>query len=290
MSVTAKTASAGLSILFLLFLGSWHGYSQEVSPAPTETVADANGWATTPQGITIRMVGIAHWTNKGQLWWGMNGRRYSGASIVDHDSLEQFQKEAGTTSQQPCVLFMTINAPAASSIGLTYELLSKERIPSSSYATYLIINPWLDNYRKSGNYDYIIRANLPPSQSIGIVRIGIASGQWQSSTRVHGTGKDSSIQVKDHKALLTLKKDSNGEVYIEAKGDIKDNQRRLVIFSKKGKPVSVEVQSDGWPSLSIWRTGIRPLVHLQDIREIRIEERPYEWVEFPNVHFEPEMK
>ena len=145
-----------------------------------------------------------------------------------------------------------------------------------------------------------IDLKLPPSEKMITYRFGIASGKWQT---VKSVSKDDVIpqgstflpasaggfdpRLELSPTLSLVFRDSAGgyrtQPLLSSPLPLGDEARRVIAFDREGREVPLGDDQTGYSTQGLDITGEK----LAQIKEFRIQTRPYEWAEFKGVAVQP---
>lgn len=151
-----------------------------------------------------------------------------------------------------------------------------------------------------------------PGIAFGDVRVGVATGAWQVAGRrsvqirqLPSIPKNKSgspqtgltVVLSDHPTLQILSRGAAPIPLVDR--PLGKVAKRVVAITKDGKSHPMVEGGGGGQGTSIfwlparhgeWTEAYNPDFLASDVKEIQIQTRPYEWVEFKNVPLKPKMK
>ena len=284
-------AALGLSLVSLVSLSVVRPAVrvQEISLASPRTVPASVANDVKIAGIIENeIVGGRKLEQTKSRWWDQSGLRLSAPLF---DPSETLDKMGPIPNQR--FLSIAFRLPVGSRAAtFTYDLgtvefsLSKSlrsgKIKGQANWTEGQLNPNTDGTR-------VITARFPATFTTANLRVGVANGTW--STMYSDTGQGQSISNPSEPGGRTtfisnpMIETRSGLVITVTTGGVKDDVR-IVVVDRKNQillPESLDENSGGGISQI---TGHFALP-LKQLKEFRIQTRPFAWTEFKNVALQP---
>ncbi len=275
------------------------------APLPHGTIAAPSSQEVTlSNGIQVKLLGFAQNPSRNAPWSTPNGRAgikspYLSADETDNGGSDLHREFAvyldGLRLQAGDVHFAAMPAPRVLGGGASCNVVS---------------------YERHGN-DFSLRslqaivASFPDTKQgsqTGAFLFGVASGSWQTATtkRFMKDGNTSSSWTSGATILISASRDRNRPLIVSVADDVNsDMETRIVAVDQHGvshKPElldaggSVTTSFSGVHSLdealrsyhNIYQSLVTfPGLPLRNVREVRFQTRPYQWVLFKNLALYP---
>ena len=270
-----------------------------------QPAAPATYQKTFASGITLSIDALTRLSAAGGEWWHPDGTPLSGP-VAGRE--EQAALKSWSPEQHPRALLFTAAAPRDLSYSEAVQFLidGKPIAPLNS----LDFAQRIQKGRPSPSSRY---QDFPAGAASCSLRYGIAAGPWTTAAvrKVHFT--PTSLQNRGGDA----DKDYNGDVSLEISKqsilvyndvdgvlrqqaftaqplgevarqivavDASGNQTPLVVTGSTGRDMSII--SLAFSDHSVLH-DYNPKINLAEIRELRLQTRPYEWVQFDNIALQP---
>jgi beta-lactamase regulating signal transducer with metallopeptidase domain len=241
--------------------------------------------ATLPNGVTVELVGVTnHYIQSErpakQIWWGPSGKilekmpytKLGLSATTDYRNLNyEFAIRLDGRGENTYA--------AETSLGRS---LGFPKVPKSK------TNESLPNMRA-------FIGEFRKEDKEGNIRFGVAAGGWQEVEvwRDGWTGGEA-YNVSTHSESSVVyewpRQDGN-KVVIEVTHTLANEDRRLLIVDKDGK---IHI-GDGRKFVGEGAGIVRDIYYFhnfnrKDMKVLKFEKRPYEWVEFENISLQPSVK
>lgn len=236
--------------------------------ATTQAVGD---WKVTlPSGVTVEMIGVSENPSDGKPWWGPEGspllqRPYThlGASVTPGPDRRgnEFAVRLGNLPKED--------------VGIRWEF-----DPPTSYAGGGIHGGDAVTQLRA------IAAQVPSSQSVITVKLGVAAGTWTTLAKATGSGSSSSGRGNVAVSFSPTHEDVNA-VVVTVAHNVADQDIRVVAVDVSGRELKPGRSTTGGAGNIRQLTCTFYNVKLSDIKEFRLQSRPYEWATFKNVALRP---
>jgi beta-lactamase regulating signal transducer with metallopeptidase domain/tetratricopeptide (TPR) repeat protein len=243
--------------------------------------------ATLPNGVTVKLIGVCEHPSEGKQWWWPDGTALEKAPYVSRkgkpivNSNEEFNRLieiavglSGTDLQDVSLYCKVLGATRTSVNGVDIEGLKS------------------------------IACEVSKLTSSGQVNVGVATGWWETID-VRKAIIEEKIEEK-----VNVRNLSPGHWFLENNGGFiswdvpleKDGKASIKVAHSYGEYDSRVVARDrnGNLLISSWSSGggadaihtteYKFPVKLAGIDEFQLQMRPYQWVEFKNVSFQPSLK
>jgi len=233
--------------------------------------------ATLPNGATVELVGVCEHPSKGKQWWRPDGV----ALDTGYCKLAKDYVETPENYQHYCF---------AARLSGQEDVNVSWNIPGGN-ETRFAHHPEDTAGKKQTNIEAFFAA-LPQDRKTTVVSLGIAAIPWETISTIK---ENQGVSIGFHKA---------GEYTIEQpiehpggrSSDVKmvhsfDRHKyaiRIVAVTKSGSMLTSSVNSTGGQHLTTMYH--RYPIPLKQIKEFRLQLRPYNWVEFQNVSLKPNFK
>jgi serine/threonine protein kinase len=244
-----------------------------------ETVAQAPFIARLPQGA-VELVALSYYPSTNELWWAPDGRPAKEGPFVTKASGNS------TADFQMFAMVARLRDVPADASKPVWKLE-----PRNSWAEGKVISGSAGN---TGNLA-MISAKLPRPTQTANVKIGIASGAWETIAKAQARAISPSPQPSAHGEVVFLTPSAKDDsLRLTATHTIKDMELRLVAVEADGtEHVGSDVEqmlSDTMGNTTVTFAGLSLNRAIQRHVEFRFQVRPYRWVEFRNVSLEPGRK
>jgi hypothetical protein len=259
-----------------------------------ENIPTASGnLAQIPTGVLLRLAGISHGTDKGQQWWGSDGHVFNGQVSVHGDFFETQKVNDKAHGLKPCVVVVAFDTTIKEDLGYTAHFLSyAAQIRSSDGKGWTAFRYSMTGsptvWHGQRHSDFEVGFSVPEAITVGTLRVGVASTPWkQTATFKRQTGKIA-MEFRDGATQFSLSKKPDGTVILTWEGDTMDMQRRLIILDQSGHTYPVDIDSrptSAKPGMNGMEFDAR--LRFENIKEVRLQERPYEWIDFAGIPLEP---
>ena len=224
-------------------------------------------------GITVELIGVSEHPSAGKPWWRPDGKPLGQAPYA--------RLSPGTLAQRGNV---------AREFAVRLTNLPQERIgsrwstnPRGSYAVRSPVTVGGDPLPELRGLAVIV----PAGQDHMTVKYGVAAGSWTTVATSGAVGSSSSshehVSVSFSKAI-----EKDGTVIVVIAHNATDQDIRVVAMDKAGTEIRTGSYSSGSAGGVNQITCTFANVSLDDIKEFRVQVRPYEWAEFRNVSVRPE--
>ena len=238
-------------------------------PSPSESSAPKPGW---PPGITVQITGVGG----AEGWWNADG-----SPMPNPPPPVSGEQPALNEPMHRAFLVRVVNQTSAV-CGLICEVAQPAefnwRVPPG---------------RQAGPGDKVLldfSAYLPEASFFTTLRIGVSSGPWEDLARntYDNSGKEERPAKNDAAVLLNARDTSEGLRIGSVDHRTKD-ELRIVAIAKDGRLIEPKLHVSGHADeRSLWATF--PDLSLRQIREIKLQHRPYVFVEFHGVATQPSDK
>ena len=268
----------------------WANSEQHVDPNTTEAAVDVAAHPGGPwigrlkNGVTVELIGVGEQDNK--TWWKPDGSPLAEApcEITDRSS-------SSDKTEIIRLFFASVKNRPSEPVGMKYE------VEPSSFMTSIAVK---QHGRRATNFAEFMAfgAGLSGNERVAVVRCGIAAGPWTEplaawtpDRQSHGRASDLSQPIEAKDGVVIVASDSlTDELHVIA---VCNDGRELVARLECDIDQSVtETPPGGVPRTQRRRVTRATFAGtaLKQIREIKLQGRPYEWVEFRNVSLNPGHK
>lgn len=254
--------------------------------------------ATFSSGVTVELAGVSESPSEGKPWWRPNGSPLAHAP-KHYPPASEIPKIAQPGRE--FALRLT-DVPFSHPQGDFDALIRIDPLPAPPPGGGLTGGIWVSqqmppdfgkplNRSQSQALKYselrVAIQSFPGTQDHATIKAGLPAGPWATIV-ANGTNAGMSVQRPDCEVSFAAPAESNNAVSIDVAHNIPpDRQVRVVAALVDGK----EVVGDRNPEVS---TGhVRQITQsfkdlsIKDVKEFRLQTRPYEWVEFRNVSLRP---
>lgn len=224
-------------------------------------------------GETVELIGISTHPAGPKTWWRPDGRSLDrppfdelGSSTFPDEKhkarLFAIRISGGRAAQSPAVSW-TISDSSSTGISHPPRLEGKPAEPGVYGAT----------------------ASLPRGAPMCTVRVGVAGDEWQTEATSTGRGTQATGTSQGGIVFAKARAIARGTAVVVAHS-LSGVDIRIVAVDGDGKehgPASASAASSGGTQLHDLEFSLPP----DGIREIRLQTRPYQWVEFRDVPLDP---
>ncbi len=255
------------------------------SPTSKASQVDASGsdhpaapqpaklWGVTlPDGVTVEMIGVSENPSDGRPWWRPDGsslsqRPYShlGASVTPG---------AGERGNELAIRLT--NLPKED-VGTKWEF-----VPPTSYAGG---GPVVEKGDAIPQL-LAIAAITRTSQDAITVKLGVAAGAWTTLAEASGSGS-SSRSRGNVVVLFSPAHEEDNIVVVSVAHNVEGRDVRVIAVDIGGKELKPIRSITGGAGNVHQLTCTFDKVRLSNVKEFRLQARPYEWAEFKNVSLTP---
>lgn len=239
-----------------------------------------------PGHVIVRLTAISDRPWNRTRWWDANG-----APLANPPTGITFSKtRSSATDQSLTLVFHVLSAPLRQELSLAgwddpRRLRSGSRI---KIATAILF--------ADGQPTMAILSIAPASPGDGTVRVGVAAGAWRTAAmvgtrlgRAHSKGgiafskgmaqSPAALPVQPHKGFGAVS-------VIDHLGDV---ARRVVAVDRKGNQTVLTREAASPDIDKVVHCGVylAPNDLLKNLKELRLQTRPYSWAEFQNVRLKP---
>lgn len=263
-----------------------------------------NGKASLPGSVTVELLGIAATNAEAKTpvqWWLPDGT----STAAPYDLTNAFRvKDSETDHRIQRIFAVRISGVAEENPDTVRELLLEDKNKPGQRKVIDSYGEVYENHLKAqrnSSYtvtrtDYFGTASLPER---GLFRYGVALGAWHDLATADPTLKTVGITVTSARVQFKktinrayIMKLPNGKQTTGAAIETQDNQgrvaRRLIAITRQGKTIKIENMFYGPEgAMTPYTCLIPPDLNLKDVREFRLQTRPYTWAEFPDVALHP---
>jgi RNA polymerase sigma factor (sigma-70 family) len=243
----------------------------EAPPKPMRPSKERSRWVyTLPNGGTIEVIGVSTHPSGPNTWWGPDG------SPLDQPPCDPSNTSLATNEKTMvrAIVARVSNLPPDANAGWWIDQ-AKSGSGGTAVRDHKIV-PGLG----------IVVVELPKDLATGTIRFSAATGPWQTVATLNGfagagSAHDNSPNYISGKAIATQRGTT-----LTVTHDIQDDATRLVAVDRDGKE---------HPSLDGAGVGLKGFTQLEaefdlspeEFREYRLQQRPYERMEIPNIALEP---
>ncbi|MFB0524228.1 MAG: CARDB domain-containing protein, partial [Phycisphaerae bacterium] len=218
-------------------------------------------------GVTVELVGVCDWPEEGRRCWQPNGLALGKLLYV-----EKKHKEGKYG------FIVKVNGPDG--VNFTWNIEGC----ASRWGSQLVLD---ENGNQVKGYQAAITNGFGGRRSTN-VRVGIASGSWQTVISHNGRGMTT---TGGKNILFSQAFETEDFVGITASSPWhKDHAERIVAISKDGRIHTTgsigSVASGEIDQMTAKFYGLR----LDEIAEFQFQTRPYQWITFKNVSLQPGLK
>ena len=273
-----------------------------VTPIPTPP-APAGFQKTYPSGVTVALNALTERRADGGRWWQPDGALLPGP-IKDRDA----SFGGWPRDEHPRELLFTLTAPRSVDYSEATQFLTPGMPPEP------LSNPdFIGQLRKGEPSESAHNQNFPGDARTCTLRYGIAAGPWQTVAvqKVHFTPAAllhrDATSAPDYNGDVTLELSQQPRILTLDAAGVRHEQpflthplgqvaRRIVAVGADGTPIPLTVSGSTGMDASIISLafsehsvlhGYNPEIDLTQIRELRLQTRPYEWAEFKNIALLP---
>jgi serine/threonine protein kinase/predicted esterase len=231
-------------------------------------------FADLPQG-SLELVGLSYYPAINQLWWRRDGSPCAESFIIT-------QPHLGTMPDKAQVRAIVLRAQ-----GLP---------PGSSWPSWKIQSAYgsADAHvcRSDGQEDPMLRVVLAgfwPSAEQLDLKIGVASAPWQQVAESGPTeaAHATHLAIPDAEVSFLKGAEEDQESSITIVHNLLDREIRVLAVKQDGKEIIADRTGTRWSEKFCTTTARFAGLRLAEINRFRLEARPYEWVEFPDVPLSP---
>jgi hypothetical protein len=237
-------------------------------------------------GVTVELVGVGE--NDNSRWW-----KPDGSSMIE-PPCEIMGSCSGGNSPKIRAFYAKIGNRPSEPVDMIYKV-----VPSSVSYCFGSVKQQGKEVRNSVDF-LMFLAQMPSVRSTVSVRYGIGTGPWQDiANKTYSRGGQSGASSGRSGGLAKPIETKDGVVVVAS--DHLTDEVRVIAIDDDGRELraglacdvqqAVSEQSPGSPPSAPTRLRINRAtfagLSLKKIKEIKLQSRPYEWVEFRNVALQP---
>ena len=237
----------------------------------------------------VLLAGMTNGTDLGSHWWAENGallpqdiydtKVYQAESHAFSPSTKNviFAFSLSPTNKSATVRYEVPDSLGASSMGSwPFKLQSQAHLTEAQF-----------DIRTGGTR--ILTAAFPNTLSHTTFRVGVASGPWKTLATDTLSGPDgygsTDIKEGNSKLLFGPALETKTDVVLTISTDTTDDLRVVAVDAQGRESLPTQIGDTGYSTLDqITAHFAQPLAK---IKEIRVQTRPFRWVEFKNVALQP---
>ena len=270
-----------------------------VTPTTPAFVWTANTSVAVMGGDPIQFVQLAGIASPGTLkWWGVDGTRlpqpvFDLATVPRVEGLTDLrQRRVQLAFRLPAtVQGVTVKYALSDSLNSSSDGSWLSKMQSTSHQTETQLNARTSGVR-------VVTATFPASISRTNVRVGIAFGPWKTAaTDTHDTlfefpgyMSTSTREGNSHKFIFSRPIDissvqTKSNVVLTISTDTTDDLRVVAVTTQGQTVLPYQIGDNSIGTLD--QITVHFALPLAQIKAIRVETRPFRWVEFKNVALQP---
>jgi hypothetical protein len=242
-------------------------------PQRDTTTQPTEDWKITlPSGVTVEMIGVSENPSDGKQWWRPDG---------------------SPLAQRPYSHLRASMSPGANERGNEFAV-RLANLPKDGVGTRWEFDP-STSYGGGGQVfeagDAIpqlraVAAITSTSQDVITVKLGVAAGPWitlaESSSRGSSSGGRGNAAVS-----FSPTHEEDTAVVVTVAHNVEDRDVRVIAVDNGGKELTPGRSATGTAGNVRQLTCTFHNVRLSEIKEFRLQARPYEWAVFKNVSLMP---
>ena len=240
-------------------------------------VAESHGElsiAKLPAGVTIELVGAS---DTGIEWWRPDG---SALKPRPNEFFVEYGVQVQPNPGVRHVFLARIDNGSTEPCGMTYEVEPR----------FTLSGPMSLQNRVAPNRDAKLSfaANVPETSRTVTVRIGVSCGPWEDvASKTYSSGEEQGGS-RTKGGNLSRAVESKDAVVVATQDHLPADEVRVVAVRTDGQQVEAWLHFE-WDGERDGRqlTATFSKLALKQIREIKLQHRPYQWVEFRNVAIQP---
>jgi beta-lactamase regulating signal transducer with metallopeptidase domain len=237
----------------------------------SESSAESKFTAVLSNGVRVELVGVCEHPSEGKQWWRPDG------TAMEKPPYKNVKGDPIRNSNER---FNQLREIAVKVAGFDPENVSiKYSVPAAGSTSTNIAG-------EAGDITSIA-CELPRFLESHEVRVGAASGSWQTVASQAADFRANSIQETDAGSITwAAPLEVKGEAAISlAHPFVKDNVR-IIAEDKEGQVVTAHYREGRGTSI-MGAVRLRFPIPLSRVSKFHLQTRPYEWVEFKNVSLKP---
>ncbi len=243
------------------------------APNPAAAAPAESAWRQVlPNGVSVELLGVSENPSQGKPWWRPDGSPlkempYSSINATVNPNQKEVGREVavrltGLPKEQPDAVWAFMPERTAAGGGAVNE---------------------------RGAYHEDLRAIavlLPSSDRFFSVKYGVAAGPWQTVTQ---GGVRGSSSTSNELAAVNFGPayEADGAVMITVSHNVTGKAVRLVAVDRSDQEITAGNCTGGSAGEVHQLTCSFSHMRLEDVKEFRLQTRPYEWAEFKNVLVNP---
>jgi hypothetical protein len=231
----------------------------------TENIESNEFKKTLDNGVTIELVGICEHPSEGKQWWGPDG------SLLEKSPYPKMETSHTTASRGRRAYEAAVRITGFDGdIGFSHRISD-----SGGGGSCGTDEPGL----------YAVSFSQPRNSTQAQIEIGVAAGPWQtvSTQAANISGVYSGRGIIWHGPV-----EQDGRTVLTMAHDLLEQDTRIVAVDKDGEEYTGGSTSATQGGMRSMQTRFR--VRLSDVKEFRLQSRPYEWVTFKNAVLRPGVK
>jgi len=261
---------------------------QRIANSEQETIENPEFKGTLSNGVTVELVGLgtAPWETE-QQWWRANGAEIDTPDYEVKCSL-QWPKDDPNRLQFVCGALCKFSNYTSKDISVPDVSISNKRLLASGWTSFVANDGSLMTYIVSNPYEGVVpnRADISLAVGTGPFKIAKTPSKKLNEEQHEIYALEGGLVVIRH----PLRSSSMGTLAVDLKCPKKDYEFRVLAKLKNGENEQWHGGSIGKEVKFFQATPKRQNTKVEDIKELIIEYRPYQWVTFKNVSVKPNFK
>ena len=266
-------------------------------------VAEPPWRVTLPSGVTVELIGVSENPSQGKPWWRPDGSMLAHAPDRYPSSPEPPLPDLIQPANEFAILLTDLPLPNQQGDFEVIKRIEPPLPPGSNGAT---DTTWVSSRLREpsettkgahtkGSQLYVLSQSFPHSQDHATIKVGLAAGPWNTiiGENIEGRhGRSASfrgIRGTDIDVSFAEPYEQEKSVFITVAHNIPpDQQVRVVAVLADSKEVAnggrnPEVANGRVQQITQSFGGIL----IKDVKEFRVQARPFQWAEFKNVPLRP---
>jgi len=260
-------------------------------------VAEPPWRVTLPSGITVALIGVSESPSQGKPWWRPDGSTL--AHAPDHYPSSPETPTPGKLNQPAnefAILLTDLPLPHQQG---DFEIIKRIEPPpppgnGATDARWVSSRLREPSETTKCSQLHVLSQSFPPSQDRATIKVGLAAGPWNTiiGENIEGRhGRSASfrgIRGTDLDVSFAQPYEQEKSVFITVAHNIPpDQQVRVVAVLADGNEVT-----SGW-NPEVANGHVQQITQsfgglsIKDIKEFRVQARPFQWAEFKNVPLRP---